>query len=109
MQNEDVTTMMSHLSVLFLNFFSGDHSPLFRIPRLFKWQCIVEFFEVSDLRTSKPNRLRAFKLTIYLGMAIHWVACVYYMISEYEGLGSNSWVYPAATGKDGRFSRSVQM
>ncbi|XP_031549231.1 cyclic nucleotide-gated cation channel alpha-3-like isoform X2 [Actinia tenebrosa] len=84
---------------------SGDHSPLFRIPRLFKWQCIVEFFEVSDLRTSKPNRLRAFKLTLYLGMAIHWVACVYYMISEYEGLGSNSWVYPAASGKDGRFSR----
>ena len=48
---------------------------------------------MSDYRTSKPNRLRAFKLILYLSVAMHWVACLYYTISEYEGLGSNEWVY----------------
>ena len=24
---------------------------------------------------------------------MHWVACLYYVISEYEGLGANDWVY----------------
>jgi len=75
------------------------------MPRLFKLHFLLGFFEISDLRTSKPNRLRAFKLTLYLGVAMHWVACVYYMISEYEGLGSNSWVYPKPTGRDGTLSR----
>ena len=37
--------------------------------------------------------LRAFKLILYLSVAMHWVACLYYTISEYEGLGSNEWVY----------------
>ena len=48
---------------------------------------------MSDYRTSKPNRLRAFKLILYLSVAMHWVACLYYTISEYEGLGTNDWVY----------------
>ncbi|KAK3732818.1 hypothetical protein QZH41_017715, partial [Actinostola sp. cb2023] len=90
----------------FISFFPlGEHSPVFRISRLFKLHYVLGFFEVSDLRTSKPNRLRAFKLILYLGVAMHWVACAYYMISEYEGLGTNGWVYPEATGKDARLSR----
>lgn len=64
-----------------------------RLPRLLKWHSVETFFLMSDYRTSKPNRLRAFKLILYLSVAMHWVACLYYTISEYEGLGSNEWVY----------------
>ncbi|XP_048580019.1 cyclic nucleotide-gated cation channel alpha-3 isoform X2 [Nematostella vectensis] len=77
----------------------------FRCLRLLKWHCVLRFFVISDLRTNKPNRLRVVKLALYLGLALHWVACGYYMISEYEGLGSNSWVYPEASGEDGKLLR----
>lgn len=64
-----------------------------RLPRLLKWHSVETFFLMSDYRTSKPNRLRAFKLILYLSVAMHWVACLYYTLSKYEGLGSNEWVY----------------
>ncbi|PFX23116.1 Cyclic nucleotide-gated cation channel alpha-3 [Stylophora pistillata] len=69
------------------------HFSLFRLPRLLKWHSVETFFLMSDYRTSKPNRLRASKLILYLSVAMHWVACLYYAISEYEGLGTNDWVY----------------
>ena len=31
---------------------------------------------------------------MYLLLSIHWVACIYYSVSEYEGFGINSWVFP---------------
>ncbi|KAL4238355.1 hypothetical protein ACF0H5_003067 [Mactra antiquata] len=46
-------------------------------------------------RTRNPNLIRAFKLTLNLWVVIHWIGCIYYVLSEYEGLGSNSWVYPS--------------
>ena len=70
------------------------YSLLLRFLRLVKLQCAVKFFFLTEYRTSKPNRLRAAKLILYLVIAMHWVACLYYMISEHEGLGSNDWVYP---------------
>ena len=65
------------------------------------------FFLLSDYRTSQPNRLRAFKLILYLSVAMHWVACLYYTISEYEGLGTNDWVYTETEKGGDHFTRSV--
>ncbi|XP_078592690.1 cyclic nucleotide-gated channel alpha-3-like isoform X3 [Branchiostoma floridae x Branchiostoma japonicum] len=69
---------------------------LLRLARLLKLHSLAQFFDVTDTRISNPNRLRAFKLTMYLGVVIHWVGCFYYMLSEYEGLGTNDWVYSSA-------------
>eukprot|EP00058_Branchiostoma_floridae_P027673 XP_002613164.1 hypothetical protein BRAFLDRAFT_73083 [Branchiostoma floridae] len=55
---------------------------LLRLARLLKLQSLAQFFDVTDTRISNPNRLRAFKLTMYLGVVIHWVGCFYYMLSE---------------------------
>ncbi|CAB3993309.1 cyclic nucleotide-gated cation channel alpha-3-like, partial [Paramuricea clavata] len=80
-------------------------SQMLRIPRLFKWHTISDMFEMSDSRTSKPYGVRALKLTIYLAIIIHWFACFYFMICEYEGLGSTGWTYPELKGNDDRFIR----
>ena len=83
------------------------HFSLFRLPRLLKWHSVETFFLMSDYRTSKPNRLRASKLILYLSVAMHWVACLYYAISEYEGLGTNDWVYTETVKGGDPLSRSV--
>lgn len=77
-------------------FISGDiHVMLVRLPRLLKYPTMARFFDLTDSRTRNPNLVRAFKLTLNLWVVIHWIGCVYYVLSEYEGLGSNSWVYPS--------------
>jgi len=58
------------------------------------YQYIVLF---TFSRTGNPNLMRAFKLSLNLWVVIHWIGCVYYVLSEYEGLGSNQWVYPNTT------------
>ena len=82
------------------------HISLLRLSRLLKWHSVETFFFLSDYRTSKPNRLRAFKLILYLSVAMHWVACLYYTISEYEGLGTNDWVYTETAKGGDHFARS---
>lgn len=81
------------------------HISLLRLSRLLKWHSVETFFFLSDYRTSKPNRLRAFKLILYLSVAMHWVACLYYTISEYEGLGTNDWVYTETAKGGDHFAR----
>ena len=83
------------------------HVSLLRLSRLLKWHSVETFFFLSDYKTSKPNRLRAFKLILYLSVAMHWVACIYYTISEYEGLGTNDWVYTETEKGGDRFIRSA--
>ncbi|XP_033126840.1 cyclic nucleotide-gated channel rod photoreceptor subunit alpha-like [Anneissia japonica] len=71
--------------IIHINFdLDNDHIiiPLLRLPRLLKLHSMINFFDVCDSRTSNPNRLRAFKLTMYLGIVIHWIGCIYYMVSE---------------------------
>jgi len=36
---------------------------------------------------------------------MHWVACLYYTISEYEGLGTNDWVYTETEQEGDPFTR----
>ncbi|XP_074627636.1 cyclic nucleotide-gated channel alpha-3-like isoform X1 [Acropora palmata] len=81
------------------------HVKLLRLFRLLKYHSVDLFFVMSDYRTSKPYRLRAFKLILYLSVAMHWVACLYYTISEYEGLGTNDWVYTETKTGGDHFAR----
>ncbi|WAR13762.1 CNGA3-like protein, partial [Mya arenaria] len=73
---------------------------LVRAPRLLKYSTLVRFFDLTDSRTQNPNLLRTFKLSLNLWMVIHWIGCVYYLVSEFEGLGTNEWVYPNETEYD---------
>ncbi|XP_022087663.1 cyclic nucleotide-gated channel rod photoreceptor subunit alpha-like isoform X1 [Acanthaster planci] len=81
--------------------------PVLRLPRLLKWHTMESFTAMSDTRTSNPNRVRAFKLIMYLGVIIHWIGCFYYMLSEVEGFGSNEWVYPADEATQGLLRKYI--
>ena len=115
-----ISSYVSHISLSFLSyqlssvlthpvhfFFSlvPCHVKLLRLFRLLKYHSVDLFFVMSDYRTSKPYRLRAFKLILYLSVAMHWVACLYYTISEYEGLGTNDWVYTETKTGGDHFAR----
>ncbi|XP_078674697.1 cyclic nucleotide-gated channel alpha-1-like [Branchiostoma floridae x Branchiostoma belcheri] len=90
----DVVSMLP-VKVLTLLLPVGDGAlPILRLPRLLKWGTVLDFFQFTDSRTSRPNIVRALVLVLYLASFIHWIACLYYMLSEYEGLGTNEWVYP---------------
>ncbi|KAL5255127.1 hypothetical protein ACHWQZ_G014532 [Mnemiopsis leidyi] len=71
-----------------------------RLPRLAKYRALSEFFASMESRTNAPDTFRAFNLIVYLLLIIHWIACVYYCISWFEGFGMNSWVYPATEEGD---------
>ncbi|XP_070576618.1 cyclic nucleotide-gated channel rod photoreceptor subunit alpha-like isoform X2 [Ptychodera flava] len=90
--------------------FSTDSAfiPILRLPRLLKWYTMSTFFQITDSRTSNPNRLRALKLSLYLAVVIHWIACFYYMMSEAEGFGTNEWVYPNSTEDQNFLSKYVR-
>ncbi|KAL5253728.1 hypothetical protein ACHWQZ_G013486 [Mnemiopsis leidyi] len=65
-----------------------------RLFKLAKFYSMRRFFESFGSRTNSPGVMRAFCLIMYLLLSIHWVACIYYSVSEYEGFGVNSWVFP---------------
>ncbi|KAK3587752.1 hypothetical protein CHS0354_042707 [Potamilus streckersoni] len=67
---------------------------LARLPRLLKYPAMARFFDATDSRTNNPYLVRALKLSLYLWTVIHWIGCIYYMVSLHEGLGVNAWVYP---------------
>ncbi|XP_025105714.1 cGMP-gated cation channel alpha-1-like [Pomacea canaliculata] len=69
--------------------------PICRLLRLLKYHSMFKFFEKTDSRTNSPNILRAFKLSLYMWLVVHWTGCLYYILSQYEGLGTNDWVYPS--------------
>uniref|UniRef100_A0A8C9F9G9 Cyclic nucleotide gated channel subunit alpha 4 n=1 Tax=Pavo cristatus TaxID=9049 RepID=A0A8C9F9G9_PAVCR len=59
-----------------------------RAPRLF------EAFDRRETRTAHPHAFRIAKLMLYVFVAIHWNACLYFALSVSLGLGSDTWVHP---------------
>lgn len=59
-----------------------------RAPRLF------EAFDRRETRTAHPSAFRIAKLMLYVFIAIHWNACLYFALSVRLGLGSDTWVHP---------------
>ncbi|CAK1544221.1 unnamed protein product [Leptosia nina] len=79
------------LDVLYV--FFGTKMVILRWPRLLKLQTFWEFHQAMDRVLSSPYVVRIGKTLFYIFYLIHLNACVYYAISDYIGLGSNSWVY----------------
>lgn len=72
-----------------------------RLNRTFKVYKLVQFVHRTESTTTYPNLVRVSILIIYITLIIHWNACVYFLISEEIGFGSDTWVYPALTDEDG--------
>ena len=73
-------------------------TPAFRLVRLLKVYKLVKVKTSVEYMSSSPALLRASLLVHLMLLLIHWNASFYFMMSEYEGLGSNEWVYPALNG-----------
>ncbi|GFT82795.1 cyclic nucleotide-gated cation channel alpha-3 [Nephila pilipes] len=75
-----------------------------RLNKLLKFHILYKFYDLAESFTSNPHLIRVLRLFLNLAIIIHWIACLYYLLSEYEGLGSNAWVYTNST-EEQRFSR----
>jgi len=64
-----------------------------RINRVLRIRRLWELFDRTESSTSFPNSFRMSVLVFYLLTAIHWNACFYFMLSAYNGFGSDEWVY----------------
>ena len=72
--------------------------PALRLVRLVKVYKLIKVKTTVEYMSSSPALLRASLLVHMMLLLIHWNASFYFMMSEYEGLGSNEWVYPALNG-----------
>ncbi|CAH1230667.1 CNGA2 [Branchiostoma lanceolatum] len=93
-----VLDVLCLLPLDFLYFAVGVH-PLLRSTRFLKAHRVFEFYFTVESRTHHPTLWRVFNLVHVLFLLIHWFAGFYFLISKSEGFGSNTWVYPAATGQ----------
>lgn len=79
----------------YLVLFWSHPPPLIHALKLFKTYRVVQFFVRTESRSHYPNVCRFLILMHNLLIIIHWNACCYYMTSQWIGLGSDPWVYPA--------------
>ncbi len=63
--------------------------------KLLKLYCVRQLFDRTESRSHYPNLCRVFFLMQNLLVIIHWNACVYFLLSQWIGVGSDTWVYPA--------------
>ena len=61
--------------------------------RVLRTRRLWELFERTESSTCYPNSFRMAVLLFYLLLVIHWNACVYFVMSAYNGFGSDRWVY----------------
>ncbi|XP_060043482.1 cyclic nucleotide-gated cation channel alpha-3 [Erinaceus europaeus] len=84
----------------------GMNYPELRFNRLLRFSRLFEFFDRTETRTNYPNVFRIGNLVLYILVIIHWNACIYFAISKFIGLGTDSWVYPNISNPEyGRLSR----
>ena len=83
------------LDLLYL-YFSAN--PALRIPRLIKILKVFQCKKLVESMTNFPNLVRGVFWLHIMFLLIHWNSCFFYIISKYEGFGSNKWVYPNIEG-----------
>jgi cyclic nucleotide gated channel alpha 3 len=71
----------------------GTGAAYVRFNRLLRLGRLMEFQNRLVFRTRYPNIIRIVGLAFSIVTMIHWNACVYYQISVWVGLGSDSFVY----------------
>ncbi|CAL2036748.1 unnamed protein product [Caenorhabditis brenneri] len=67
--------------------------PVVRINRLIRFRRARDCLERTETRSSMPNAFRVVVVVCYIVIIIHWNACLYFWISEFIGLGTDTWVY----------------
>ena len=64
----------------------------FKVLKLYR---LRQFFDKTESRSHYPNSCRVMFLLHNLLVIIHWNACIYFLLSQWIGVGSDNWVYPA--------------
>ena len=79
----------------------GPGRVIVRLLRILRLHRMIQFFNRTVSRTNYPNLFRIATLVLIITLIIHWNACVYFLISEEIGFGSDRWVYPAMNDSNG--------
>ncbi|TRY56032.1 hypothetical protein DNTS_013859 [Danionella cerebrum] len=66
---------------------------IFRINRLMKFEGFFEFSDRLEGILTKAYIWRVIRTIGYLMFILHLNACIYYVASDYEGIGTTKWVY----------------
>lgn len=74
-------------------FFVIGVKPILRLNRLIKAYKSFRMKAVMESQTNYPTFVRVFFLMHLMFLMIHWNAAMYYLVSGWEGFGSNEWVY----------------
>ena len=80
-------------------------NPVFRLGRLIKIHRFVSFNQRVEVITHYYNFFNLTMLVHHVFLIIHWVACMYFLISKSMGYGSDVWVYPALRGEWAQVSK----
>ncbi|XP_075309196.1 cyclic nucleotide-gated channel beta-3-like [Odontesthes bonariensis] len=78
------------LDLLYLQF--GFHS-IFRANRILKVDTFFEFSDRLESIMAKAYIWRVIRTIGYLLFMLHLNACIYYVASDYQGIGKTKWVY----------------
>lgn len=73
--------------------------PIFRVNRLLKVRRFFLFCDRGEIYSGRPKLFNLLKLILYLLLIIHWVACLYFILSRFEGFGKDDWIHPSLEGK----------
>ena len=69
---------------------------VFKICKIYR---LRNFFNRSESRSHFPNACRVLFLMHNLLVLIHWNACIYFLLSQLIGEGTDNWVYPSCDGR----------
>uniref|UniRef100_A0A8C2KCL9 Cyclic nucleotide gated channel subunit beta 3, tandem duplicate 2 n=1 Tax=Cyprinus carpio TaxID=7962 RepID=A0A8C2KCL9_CYPCA len=87
-QNDVLSVLPSDLLYFLFGFKS-----VFRINRLMKSEAFFEFSDRLEGIMTKAYIWRVIRTIGYLMFILHLNACLYYVASEYQGIGKTKWVY----------------
>ena len=91
----DVSSVLP-LDILYL---ANGTTPTPRLLRILKYYKTFVSQKTILALTTYPNVLRTIIFLHLMLIMMHWNACLYFIISRYEGFGVNDWVYPSFIGK----------
>ena len=69
-------------------------SAALRLNRLLRYGRFMEFRNITETQTKYPTVFRMSNLLINILIAMHWNACMYFLVSYFIGFGRDKWVYP---------------
>lgn len=84
---------------LFINSRKRRILPALRLNRLVRFSRYAEFLSLTETETKYPTIFRMSHLLFNILLAMHWNACIYFIISYFVGFGRDHWVFPALTSE----------